>query len=82
MKRQLNKRLMTEWVKSKGGREPATRLVMDSLECSRSKADKIVGCSYPSVPQPLEQKALADLLRTTRDFLYPEVGRPRARAAS
>lgn len=82
MKRHLNKRLMADWAKSTGSLEKASDIVREKLQCSRSKADKIVGCRYPSVPQPLEQVALASLLGTTRDVLYPEAGRPRTRAAS
>jgi hypothetical protein len=81
-KRQVNKRLMSEWVVSVGGFEPASDIVRETLMCSRSKADKIVNRSYPSVPQPLEQRALADLLGTTRDVLYPLADKPQGKAAS
>lgn len=82
MKRRLDKQLMTEWVKSVGSPTKASEIVKQKLKCSKSKADKIVGCRYPSVPQPLEQMALADLLGTTSDLLYPEACRLRSRAAS
>lgn len=82
MKRRLAVTEMHDWVMSVGGLREASRLVKEKLECSESKADKIVGCRYPSVPQPLEQIALASLLGRPRDVLYPTVGKPRARVAS
>lgn len=81
MKRKLNSKEMNEWVESVGGTKKAAQLVKEVLQCSMSKADKIVGCRYPSIPQPLEQLALAKLSDRSRDVLYPAVGRPRARAS-
>lgn len=82
MKRRLDVTKMRNWLLSVGSTDEATLLVMKKLECSISKAQKIIGCRYPSIPQPLEQIALADLLGVPRDVLYPVVGKPRGKAAS
>lgn len=80
MNRQLDVKKMKKW---RDGQEfqGAIELVKNALQCSRSKAEKIVGCRYPSTPQPLEQIALATLLGISRDELYPVAGKPRARAS-
>lgn len=81
MKRRLDKTEMNNWVASVGGTVAAAKLVEKKLECCDSKAQKIVGCRYPSVPPPLEQIALASLLGRPRDVLFPTVAKPRAKAS-
>lgn len=71
MDRQLNDKVMANWRERVGGLAEATDLIKKALECSRSKAEKLAACRYPSLPTPTEQKALAKLLKTTRDVLFP-----------
>lgn len=71
MKRQLEAKEMEIWRDRVGSTNAAARLISDKLECSISKAQKLAGCRYPSVPSPTEQKALAALLKRPRDVLFP-----------
>lgn len=82
MKRRLAIAEVKHWAMGFDSKEEAIDQVRQALQCSWSKADKIVGCRYPSVPVPLEQEALASLLGVPRDTLYPVVGKPRVKTAS
>ena len=75
MKRYLAEKEMSAWVESVGGPIPAAGLIRGALGCSESKAEKIVGCRYPSTPQPLEQAAIASLLGRPLDAVYPLKGK-------
>lgn len=85
LKRQLDQMEMTIWRESVGGLKEATRLISEKLECSESKADKLASGRYPSLPTPMEQMALAALMKRTRDAVFPLVtakGRAKASKAS
>jgi len=82
MKRQLNKRIMEEYVQSAGGVKTATERIKNKLQCSESKAEKLASCRYPSLPTPMEQVALAELLGVTRDTLYPPIIKTSEKRAS
>lgn len=71
MKRRIDYKEMLLWRESAGGIKEAARLISEKLECSLSKAEKIAGCRYPSVPTPTEQMALASLMQRPRDVVFP-----------
>lgn len=75
MKRQLNGKEMREWTESVGGIETAADLIKERLKCSRSKAEKLASCRYPSVPPPLEQEALAQLMARPHEAVFPKAKR-------
>lgn len=60
-----------------GGAEKAESLVVEALKCSKSKAEKIVACRYPSLIPPLEQIALASLMDKPRDVAFPFIKKKR-----
>lgn len=74
MLRSFNEEKWISCVAGVGGSAKATRMIMDELECSFSKADKLARCKYPSLPTPSEQKALAKLFKCKRDVLFPIIG--------
>ena len=75
MKHYLDEQAMRVWVKSVGGPVPAAEKIRSALGCSRSKAEKIAGCRYPSIPQPLERAAIAALIGKPQDLIYPLKGK-------
>jgi hypothetical protein len=81
MKRKIDSNEIAKWRESVGGLSIATRLIMQELSCSPSKAEKIASGKYPSVPSTLEQLALAALLKKSRDVVFPVIGKSRARAS-
>lgn len=72
---------MREFVRREGGEANAADKIRRALECSPSKAEKIVGCRYPSLPPPTEQVVMAQVMGLTRDVLYPVIGKSRAKAS-
>jgi hypothetical protein len=78
MKRRLNGQRLAVWVQQVGGVKEASLLIVQKLECSISKAEKIASGRYLSLPTPSEQKDLADLLSTSRDVLFPPARGQRA----
>ena len=77
-----NKQLINRWVATVGGMAKATLLIMEALECSASKAEKIAGGRYPSGVSATEQKALALLWDVPRDQAFKPVSAgKRARAS-
>lgn len=74
MQRVIETKLIAEWVKTVGGISKAAGLIQTKLECSKSKAEKLAGNRYPSVPSPSEQKLLAALLKQKRDRIFPLAG--------
>lgn len=81
MLRSMNFDKWNECVAAVGGNATATRMIMDELECSFSKADKLARCKYVSLPTPAEQKALAKLFKCKRDELFPTVGAAEKKAS-
>lgn len=75
MKRRFNRKEMDTWREAVGGLEVATELIMEKLKCSRSKAEKLASCRYPSIPPPLEQEALAELMVRPLEAVYPKTKR-------
>ena len=65
---------VAKWVVRVGGLANATLLIMEILECSASKADKIAAGRYPSTVTPCEQIALAELMCRPRSDIFPLVG--------
>lgn len=82
MKRRLAIKEMHDWVIDMGGPKEAAKLIKEKLECSKSKAEKIAGCRYPSMITPAEQVALSGLAHKSRDTLFPLAAGPRRRVAS
>ena len=84
VQRRIDTNEFGNWVRSVGGSIKATRLIEQKLECSESKAEKLAGGRYPSLPTPTEQMALAALMQRPRDVLFPLVAAKgkRAQAAS
>lgn len=80
MKRDLARQTIRSWTE-KIGRKKAIGMISGTLECSASKAEKLADGRYPSVPTPLEQKALAKLTRIKRDDLFPVVTATEERAS-
>jgi hypothetical protein len=79
MKRRLNREVVLSWKESVGGHSEATRLVIDRLKCSTSKADKVASGHYPSIPSALERQALSDLMGVQESELFPPArGKSRA----
>ena len=72
-RRHLDKQEIKAWRESVGGLTKATHLVMEKLECSHSKAEKIASGAYISVPTPTEQIVLAALMQRPRDVIFPLV---------
>jgi hypothetical protein len=72
-RRQLDKQEIKAWRESVGGLTKATHLVMEKLECSHSKAEKIASGAYISVPTPTEQIVIAALMQRPRDVIFPLV---------
>jgi hypothetical protein len=81
MRRALNNAKISEWAESLGGKRQATILLMEELKCGTSKAEKIAGGRYPSLPTPLEQDVLVRLTGFDYDLLFPLVGAKRRRAS-
>jgi hypothetical protein len=82
MKRRLNNKVMGNYVNAVGDVKNATALIEEKLQCSKSKAEKLASCRYPSIPTPMEQMALAELLGVTRDTLYPPIIKTSEKRAS
>lgn len=80
MVRHTNKAEFILW-KQRIGRKKAIEIVMTVLGCGSSKAQKIVDGRYPSLPVPLEQKALAVELGKDLDTLFRPVTAGRKRAS-
>ncbi len=81
MTRQMNEQLWNEWVVRVGGVKEASRMILEKLECSTSKADKLARGVYPSMLTASEQKDLAQIVRTKRDILFVPVGAGAERAS-
>ncbi len=71
VRKELNTRLLSEWVESEGGLTIATSRISGALKCSISKAEKIAAGRYPSHLSGLEQTALAKLTRISAEQLFP-----------
>lgn len=84
MKRKLDLNIVENWASKVGGYDEAARQVSVRLECSLSKALKVVRGTYNSTPMPAEQMLLADLINVSRDDLFPLLtqGKSRSRNAS
>lgn len=76
----VNKREIRGWVESAGGFTKAVALIVQKLECSESKAEKIAAGNYPSRMNPSEQNALSELVKKPRDVLF-SVGKPLKKAS-
>lgn len=63
MKRKNYAGINESWIKAVGGSEAATALIIKTLKCSRSKAEKLAGRRYPSRIKPLEEEALNNLTK-------------------
>lgn len=74
MTRKLNKKEMQKWRESMGGLRSAVILICQTLECSLSKAEKLASCRYEKGLSASEQRVLADLLKVSRDVLFPMRG--------
>ncbi len=77
-KRSLSKSEMLAWRESVGGVKKAAELIAHALECSISKAEKIAGGRYPSLPTLAEQLAISSLMERPRDKVFP-VASPKAK---
>lgn len=82
MKLHLNKKEMIAWRESVGGPVEAALLISEKLECSESKGKKIAGCRYPSGLCPMEQIALADLMKRPREAVFPMPAKAKRRHAA
>lgn len=69
----MEKSVIIDWAERVGGLKKATQLIKAKLECSKSKAEKLAAGRYPSLPTPLEQRALASLMKCKRSDLFPVV---------
>lgn len=81
MKKQLNQKLFHTWRESVGGEKPAALLIKEKLKCSLSKAEKIAGGRYDSLPPCLEMMALSELMSKPMDALIRTVGKTVTKAS-
>lgn len=72
MKKRLNTQLLKNLVSDAGSIQAASKLIQKALECSDSKAEKMVTGRYPSIVPPAEQRILAELLKCKREDLFEE----------
>lgn len=80
MSRTLDSSVLKKWVASVGGIKAATEIIKSKLECSMSKAQKIAGGRYRSLPAAAEQALLADLIGKPREKVFP-VGAGKSQAS-
>jgi hypothetical protein len=66
----MNAEIICKWTDSVGGVRDAVTLIMGKLKCSPSKASKLATGRYPSVPNALEQEALAQLVGCDPQVLF------------
>jgi hypothetical protein len=71
-----------KWIESVGGHMRAAITIAEALECSLSKAEKLVAGRYPSLPTTAEQKVISGLAGRPRDVFFPLVGAKKKRHAS
>jgi hypothetical protein len=71
MKRHLDQTEMAKWKARVGGWKAAARLIEQRLECSSSKAEKLVAGSYQNTLTTAEQEALSALMNRPRDTVFP-----------
>jgi hypothetical protein len=81
MKLGLNRQLVDQWrTDAQLELSEATEEIKKCLGCSDSKAEKIASGRYPSLPTPLERKALAGLMNLEESQLF-SVGAGKSRAS-
>lgn len=72
MKRTFDQKRVVRWTSSlPGGAAEATKLIMEKLKCSSSKAEKIAAGRYTGLPRPLDQIELAELINDDVELLFP-----------
>lgn len=79
----MNDKIRQKTVRKVGGVPVLTRLIEAALRCSHSKATKIAGGRYPSLPMPVEREILAaKVFECSEAELFPCLNQGRNQSAS